>query len=154
METPTLEFVFEIQLELLTRGGFGPTGAGLDRGFVGMRGGQVSGPALNGRIVPHVGGDFPTIWDDGTVTFDSRLVIEADDGTFIEIRNRGFRHGPREVLDALMAGENRDPSSYYMRLAPSFDAPRGPHLWLSRTIFVGTAQRGQDRSIFRYWAVR
>ena len=150
---PALEFVFEIRLDLLTRERFGPTGAGPERGFVGLRGGEVKGPRLNGKIVPHVGGDFPTVWEDQTVAFDARYVIQADDGTLIEMRNRGFRHGPRDVLEALDAGENRDPSTYYMRVAPSFDAPKGPHLWMSRTIFIGAAHRKEDHSVFRYWAV-
>lgn len=153
MDAPGLEFVFEIRLDLLKRERFGPTGAGPERGFVGLQGGEVSGPRLKGRIVPHVGGDFPTIWPDGTVAFDARYVIEAEDGTLIEMRNRGFRSGPPEVLQALVNGEDRDPSSYYMRVAPSFDAPEGPHQWLSRTIFIGAAHRRQTHSVFRYYAV-
>jgi hypothetical protein len=153
MDAPGLEFVFEIRLDLIKRERFGPTGAGCDRGFVGLHGGEVKGPRLNGRIVPHVGGDFPSIWADGTVAFDARYIIEADDQTLIEMRNRGYRSGPTDVLDALVRGEERDPSTYYMRVAPSFDAPEGPHRWLARTVFIGTVDRRQDHSVFRYFAV-
>ena len=153
MEAPPLEFAFEIECDLQVRHRYGPTGAGVERGFVGLRGGRVSGPRLNGRVVPNVGGDFPTIWPDMTVAFDARYLIEADDGTLIELRNRGFRHGPPAVLQALVDGQDQDPSTYYMRLAPSFDAPAGPHQWLSRTVFIGAADRRQDHSVFRYWAV-
>jgi len=154
MDAPTLEFVFEIKLELMERARYGPASLGVDRGFVGLSGGHVKGPALNGKIVPHVGGDFPTVLPDETVIFAAQYIIETDDGVLIELRNRGFRHGPKEVLQAMSRGEDVDPSSYYMRLAPSFDAPVGPYFWLTRTIFIGTAHRGVKSSVFRYWAVR
>jgi hypothetical protein len=40
-----------------------------------------------------------------------------------------------------------------MRLAPTFDTPRGPHDWLTRTVIVGRAERHADHSVFDYFAV-
>ncbi|HWW63715.1 MAG TPA: DUF3237 family protein [Sphingomonadaceae bacterium] len=153
MEPPKLEFVFQIEIELSKRFRYGPTMWGLERGFVGVLGGTVKGPRLNGRIVPHSGGDWPTIKADHTAQFDARYLIEADDGTIVELRNRGIRHGDKAVLDRLQNYEPVDPSEYYMRLTPSFDAPEGPHGWLSRTVFIGKADRRESRSVFTYWAV-
>jgi hypothetical protein len=31
--------------------------------------------------------------------------------------------------------------SPYFRVAPYFDAPRGPHEWLAKTVFLGTGER-------------
>ena len=38
---------------------------------------------------------------------------------------------------------------------PRFDAPTGPHDWLTRTVIVGTGQRflNPDYTLFRYFAV-
>jgi hypothetical protein len=51
------------------------------------------------------------------------------------------------------AFEPVDHREYYMRVAPTFEAPVGPHDWLTRTVFVGSADRYLDHSIFRYFAV-
>lgn len=153
MEPPKLEYVFQIKIELSKRFRYGPTTAGVERGFVGVLGGTVSGPRLNGRIVANTGGDWPVIRPDNTVRFDARYLIEADDGTLIELRNTGLRHGDEEVLDRLQNYQPVDPDEYYMRLTPSFDAPEGPHAWLTRTVFLGRANRQKDHSVFTYWAV-
>lgn len=154
MEPPALEYAFQIKIDLSKRFRYGPTSDGLERGYVGVMGGTVSGPLLNGRIVPHTGGDWPSIRPDGTCDFHARYLIETDDGTLVQIRNTGIRHGPKEVLDRLQNYEPVDPSEYYMRVTPYFDAPEGAHGWLSRTVFIGKAHRRIDDSVFTYWAVR
>jgi len=153
MTPPALEYAFEIKIELSNRFRYGPTTDGLERGYVGVLGGTVRGPRFNGRIVPHTGGDWPSIRPDNTCDFNARYLIEADDGTLVQLRNSGVRHGPKEVLDRLHNYEPVDPSEYYMRCTPYFDAPEGPLGWLSRTVFVGTANRLKDHSVFNYWAV-
>lgn len=150
---PRFEFAFEIKIDLGKRLRFGPTFWGMDRGYVGVLGGTVKGPRLNGTIIPHSGGDWPTVKPDDTVRFDARYLIEADDGTIIELHNTGVRHGSKEVLERLRTYQPVDPSEYYMGLTPRFDAPVGKHDWLSRTIFVGKADRREAQSIFTYWAM-
>lgn len=150
---PTLEFVFEIRVKLGERTHTGLLPGGGNRGFVPVIGGEIQGPRLNGRVVPYTGGDWPYIRPDGVAAFNARYMLEASDGTLICIQNRGFRHGPPKVIGRIMAKESVDPSEYYMRLAPVFEAPVGPHDWLTRTVFVGTGDRQSDHSVFRYWAV-
>jgi hypothetical protein len=152
--TPSLEFVFQIRLELSERMIFGPMSHGGKGGFVAAKGGEISGPMLQGRVIPNTGGDYPRIWPDGTFEFEAHYLLEASDGTPIRLRNHGYRHGPKEVIDRLLNYEEVDPASYYMRIAPSFEVPVGPHDWLAKTVFVGTGERRPDHSIFRYWAVR
>lgn len=41
----------------------------------------------------------------------------------------------------------------YRRITPRFAAPEGPHDWLSRTIFVGVAERRGASTFFDYYAV-
>ena len=71
----------------------------------------------------------------------------------MRLRNHGYRHGPKEVIDRLLAYQPVDPSSYYFRVRPVFDVPAGPHDWLARTIIVGSADRHRTHSIFSYYAL-
>ena len=151
--TPELEFVFEIRVKLGERTKTGPLPWGGDRGFVPVTGGEIEGPRLNGSVVPYSGGDWPHIRTDGVAAFNANYMLKASDGTLIYIKNSGYRYGPPEVIDRIMAKEPVDPSEYYMRLAPVFEAPVGPHDWLTRTVFIGTGNRRPDHSVFRYWAV-
>jgi hypothetical protein len=150
---PRLEFAFQIRIDLGERVFFGPLARGGQQGFVAVQGGEITGPKLQGRVIPGTGGDYPYVWPDGTFEFDAHYLLEASDGTKIRLRNHGYRHGPKEVIDRLLAYQPVDPSSYYMRMAPSFEVPAGPHAWLGKTVFVGTGNRRPSYSIFRYWAV-
>ena len=66
---PQLSFAFSIEIELTPRIRYGPTFWGLERGFVGVLGGTIRGPRLSGKVIPHSGGDWPTIKADHTVKF-------------------------------------------------------------------------------------
>lgn len=152
-QPPRFEFAFQIRIELGERLRYGPTYWGDDRGYVGVLGGTVAGPRFSGKVIPHSGGDWPTIRSDNSVRFDARYLLQADDGTIVALHNSGVRHAPKEVLDRMQRYEHVDPSEYYMGLTPRFDAPEGPHEWLSHTIFVGKADRNKGHSVFTYWAL-
>lgn len=147
-----LEKVFTIKVRFGDRIPMQTTSRGWKRGYVGVKGGEISG-RLTGIVIPDTGGDYPYIHEDGSAIFEAQYVLEASDGARIVLKNRGFRHGPKEVLDAILAGQEIDPNSVYFRIAPTFDAPVGPHDWLNRTVFVGTGNRKRDHSIFTYYAV-
>jgi hypothetical protein len=151
--TPTLAPAFQIKLMLGSRVFSEAMPDGRKRGFVGVLGGEITGPRLQGRVLPHSGGDWPSVRPDGVFDFSARYLLEAGDGTIIYMKNRGYRHGPPEVIAELLAYKPVDPSLYYMRLAPEFEVPSGPHDWMGRTVFVGTGNRREDHSIFTYWTV-
>ncbi len=67
--------------------------------------------------------------------------------------NRGFRHGPPEVIQKLIAGESVDPGAYYFRCAPMFETAAPAHQWLTRTVFVGSGARHPDSVELRFYAV-
>ncbi|MFD2780627.1 DUF3237 domain-containing protein [Novosphingobium pokkalii] len=107
-----------MRIELGERLRYGPTYWGLDRGFVGVLGGSVIGPRFSGKVIPHSGGDWPTIRPDNSVRFDARYLLQADDGTIVALHNTGIRHADKAVLDRMQRYEHVDPSEYYMGLTP------------------------------------
>jgi hypothetical protein len=148
-----LEHVFTMKVKLGERIHTDKTPHGWKRGFVPVKGGTIEGPRLQGKVLADTGGDYPYINPDGSAVFEAQYVIQASDGTTIMLKNRGFRHGPPELLQALLDRKEIDPTKIYFRLAPTFDAPIGPHDWLTKTVFVGTGNRKADHSIFTYYAV-
>ena len=150
---PELEFAFKIHLNLGDRTCIENLPWGGGRGFVPVTGGEIQGPKLTGKVVPYSGGDYPHIRPDGVVAFDARYMLEASDGALIYMKNRGYRHAPPDILKKMEALEPVDASSYYFRIAPEFAAPAGPHEWLSRTVFVGTADRRNGYTLFEYYKV-
>lgn len=155
MKTPTLEPVFSVRLDFDDgpRLRFEPANTPFRRGFVGVKGGVVSGPRLNGRVLPRSGGDWPRLWSSGLVEFEAHYLLEADDGTPIYVHNRGLAWSSPETVARLEAGQPVSPDDTYCRVTPRFEAPEGPHAWLARTVFVGIAERRGASTAFDYYAV-
>lgn len=109
------------------------------RRIVPIVGGSVTG-RFTGRIL-NLGADWQTVLGEGVADLDTRYVIETDDGAVIDIRNRGVRHGPPDVLSRLAAGEAVDPALYYMRTQPRFETGAAAYAFLNRMICVGTGVR-------------
>ena len=81
---------------------------------------------------------------------DTRYTMETSDGALIYVRNRGFRHGPPEVLRRIAAGEDVDPSLYYMRTTPALETGDPRYAWLNRIVCVASGaprRRGRNRSV-------
>lgn len=155
MKAPELELAFNVRLDFEPgpRVRFTPAHKRMTRGFVGLLGGEVSGPRLSGKVVPGSGGDWPQMWGSGLIEFEAHYMLEAEDGTPIYIHNTGLAYSSPAVVAAIEAGETRGPEDTYCRITPRFEAPEGPHEWLTRTIFVGTAERRGDSTFFAYYAV-
>jgi hypothetical protein len=149
---PVLEFAFEAAVSVAPRFSLGAVQGG-ERRVIPITGGVVTGPLLNGIVVPG-GADWQLVQPDGLIDLTARYTIEAADGTLIGVVNRGLRHGPPEVLARLAAGEAVDPGLIYFRTTPVFEAPAGPHGWLARHIFVATGERHPDGVLIRFFVVR
>jgi hypothetical protein len=130
-------FQAEIELARPQELGDGPLGR---RRIIGITGGRVFGARLSGRVLPG-GADWQVIRADGVADLDARYTLETHDGALIYVRNRGYRHGPEEVLRRIASGENVDPSQYYMRTTPLFETGDGRYAWLNRMVCVATAAR-------------
>ena len=110
------------------------------RRIVPITGGSFRGEKLAGRVLPG-GADWQFIRADGVAELDARYTLETTDRALIYVRNRGFRHGPADILERLAAGEPVDPSLYYMRTTPLFETGAPRYQWLNRIVCVATGAR-------------
>lgn len=123
---PTVEFVFEERVTLAPATVLGETAMG-HRQYIPITGGTIAGPKLNGRVIPG-GWDYQLRYDGGCGTLSADYFLEADDGTVIHILNESFSCG--------FGGPNGERSFF----RPRFEAPEGPHDWLTRGTFVATLE--------------
>jgi hypothetical protein len=110
------------------------------RRIIGITGGRFQGERLSGRVLPG-GADWQVIRADGVADLDARYTLQTDDGALIYVRNRGYRHGPADVLARLGAGEDVDPALYYMRTAPLFETAAARYAWLNGLVCVARGAR-------------
>jgi hypothetical protein len=110
------------------------------RRIIPITGGRFGGERLSGRVLAG-GADWQVVRADGVAELDARYTLETADGVLIYVRNRGYRHGPREVLERLSAGEDVDPALYYMRTTPLFETGDGRYAWLNRIVAVARGAR-------------
>jgi hypothetical protein len=150
---PQLEHAFTISIDLTGLQWVKPTCQGATRAAIYAAAGTIEGPRLNGRVIPMSGGDFPLVRPDGVIDFDARYLLEADDGAVIYMQNRGYRWGSEEAMGKMARNEPVRPDEYYMRVSPKFDAPAGPHEWLSRHVFVGVAEKVPGANRIHYFVV-
>ena len=147
-----LRFAFEIRAQIATPVSGGAGRYGLRR-IIAITGGTVDGPRLTGRVLPG-GADYALRRADGCSRVEAHYVIEADDGTPIYVHNTGlFIAGP-EVFARMDAGQRPSAEDYYFRTAPVFDAPDGPHGWLSDRLFVAEARFAPAEVTIRVHEVR
>jgi hypothetical protein len=148
---PTLTHVFSLRGELAPPVEQGTIDGGLKR-FIPVTGGVVSGPGLQGRLLPG-GGDWQAVLPGGLTDVLARYFIEASDGTIIGVTNAGMRTATPEVIDKLTRGIEVAPDQYYFRTTPRFDVRSGPHEWLRRHVFVARGIRRPDHVIVDFYRV-
>jgi len=134
-----LQPLFKAEISLAAAQELGATPQGRRR-IIGITGGRFAGERLSGRVVPG-GADWQVVRADGVADLDARYTLETSDGALIYVRNRGYRHGPAEVLKKLSAGEEVDPSLYYMRTTPLFETGDARYAWLNRIVCIATGAR-------------
>lgn len=122
---PRVEFAFEARVTLAPVTVLGETGMG-HRQYIPITGGTVSGPKFKGEVIPG-GWDYQLRTGSGCSSISADYFWRAADGAVIHILNQGLMCGGGA------AGER----SY---LTPKFEAPKGPHEWLTRATFVATLE--------------
>ena len=150
--TPTLSLAFQACVRIGTPLDLGMVGGGRKR-IVPVTGGRVTGERFSGDVLPG-GADWQILRPDGVLDVTARYTVRADDGSIVSIVNTGYRHGPADVLDRVVAGESVDPALYYFRTTPRFEAPDDSrHAWLNQNVFVCSAARFSDRVMLRFFTV-
>ena len=134
-----LQTLFRAEISLAPALELGDTPQGRRR-IIGITGGRFSGERLSGRVLPG-GADWQVIRADGVADLDARYTLETEDGALIYVRNRGYRHGPADILKKLSSGAQVDPSLYYMRTTPRFETGDARYAWLNRIVCVATGAR-------------
>ncbi|MDX9874851.1 MAG: DUF3237 domain-containing protein [Spongiibacteraceae bacterium] len=156
---PKMHFCFEIALTFPKTHTIPDTPSGCGRGAVFVEEGVISGPMLNGRVVPYSGGDYALFRPDGTLELNARYLLEAEDGTEIFMQNRGFLWGRyKDSLDKIKAwmfegGPEVSHDEYYLRANPVFEVTSGKYDWLTRYVFVGIGSRQKLGNTIRYYAL-
>ena len=138
MIAPDLTHFCDLEVELGPVREMGQGRAGTRR-IIPIIGGRVSGQ-VSGTVLD-MGADWQTILADGSADIDTRYAFETEDGAVIEIINKGVRHGPPEVLQALAHGEDVDPALYYFRTVARLETGDPRYDWVNRTLFLGTGRR-------------
>ena len=146
------EFAFEACVSVATPLVVGQSSHGLRR-VVPITGGTLEGPNISGRVIPG-GADVQYVRTDGVLAVEARYTLETSDGVLILVTNRGIRRAPPAVMERLARGEPVDPSEYYFRTTPEFEAPIGSdYEWLNQSVFIGVAERRPDAAIIRFYRV-
>ena len=110
------------------------------RRIIHIKGGAFSGPRLSGRVLPG-GADWQIIRYDGITEVGARYTVETDDGVLIYVSNWGLRHGTKEVMERLRAGEEVDAGEYYFRTTPVFETGAPGYKWLNALVSIALGQR-------------
>ena len=136
------EPIFSIRCELANILDLGAAPFG-HRRVVNILGGPVTGPRLNGRVLPG-GADWQIVAADGCIDVHARYTIESDAGVLVQVDSKGMRHGPADVLARLAKGEDVDPSLYYFRTVMRFETAHPSTDWLNRILALARGARERN----------
>lgn len=147
---PEFTFVTEIRAEVASILSLG-AGTNGERRIIPITGGSCAGPRMNGEVLPG-GADFQHIRPDGVLELEARYALRLDDGALVNVVNQGIRHAAPEDMARLARGEPVEPGRIYFRTTPRFDTAAPAHEWITRTLFVGLAERHPDHVRIRVFA--
>jgi len=150
-EPPALEFVMRLSVEVSTPMELGEI-AGVKKRIVPITGGSFAGPRIKGVVIPG-GADWQYTRPDGVAVLEARYTLKTDDGRLITVENRGFRHGIPGLAGLIASGHKVPRSQYYFVTTPVFEASDEGLAWLTKAIFVGEAEREENRVTVDVWQV-
>ena len=146
-----MEFAFKAEITVDKIMDLGTTQHG-NRRIIPITGGKFEGPDIKGVIVPG-GADWQIVRTDGVAELEARYTLRSDDDGLIYVVNKGYRHGPSEVMRRLAKGEPVDPKEYYFRTTPTFETSVAKYNWLTRHVFVAAGERKPDRVIIDFYKI-
>jgi hypothetical protein len=134
---PTLEYVATVQIPLDSPALTSGKSALGRRNLIAFSSGTVSGPKLNGRVLPG-GADIQLVRADGLIEIDAKYLIETDQGDRVFVHNAGI--------------VRVSPEGIYFRTVPVFETESLQFQWLMQSTFLGTGAplpRGVELRWFR-----
>ncbi|MED3717865.1 DUF3237 domain-containing protein [Geobacillus thermodenitrificans] len=134
-----LEHVFTAHIEVGKPIEIGDVGIGYRR-VIPIIGGSFEGARMRGKVLPG-GADYQLIRKDGVAEILAHYIMETDDRVPIYIVNKGYRHGPKEVIEKIFRGEDVPQDSYYFKTTPVFEVSNGHYDFLNKMIFIGEGIR-------------
>jgi uncharacterized protein DUF3237 len=144
------EFLFTIALDVdVSNLGDTPYGS---RRVARFSSGRFEGPKLKGIVLPG-GAGWMLFRRDDVLEIEVRIVLETDDKQQIYMSWKGFRHGPKDVIDRLNRGEIVDPATYYFRTTPYFETSSEKYGWLNRICSIATGSRTAGKRSFEVFQV-
>ena len=125
---------------------FGMVAGAIRGNFYGLSG-EVTGPRIQGRVLPR-GVDYLTIRSDGVALMDVHLTVETDDGALIQIDYTG-------VADLGEDGQgqfqrNEIPPSVPARAVPRMFSGHPAYNWVNRCQFVMVGEASLKNSEISY----
>lgn len=145
------EFLFKIVLEVPPPLDLGETPYGRRR-IARVMGGTFEGPKLKGEVLPG-GGDWLLLRRDGVLQLDVRLTLETHDKQHIYMTYKGYRHGPKEVIERLNRGEAVDANLYYFRATPYFETSAPAYAWINNICCIATGSRAPTGPSYQVFQV-
>lgn len=134
-----LAYVFTASIEVDDPIEIGDVGQGIRR-VIPIKGGVFKGPQLEGIVLPG-GADYQLIGYDGVTKLVAHYTIQTNDGVPIYVINKGYRHGPKEIIEKLAKGIEVPDDSYYFKTTPVFETGNKKYDFLNKMIFVGKGIR-------------
>lgn len=129
-EVPRLELAFTAHVQVAPMQTIGELPGGLGR-VIPITGGTFEGPRLRGKIIPG-GADWQLVRPDGVTELRAHYGLQCEDGAIIQVHNHC-------LVTAKPGGEGR-----LVRSVLTLEAPKGPHDWLNKGVFVGTLNAPGD----------
>ncbi len=126
---------------------------GGQRRIIPITGGFFKGEEFSGEVLPG-GADWQLVRMDGSAYVEARYTMRTKTGALIYVENKGYRHGPPDILARMAQGEAVDPKEYYFRTTPVLETAEPSLMWLNRTIFVASGERHPECVKLDVYAVR
>jgi hypothetical protein len=136
--TPQLQYAWEERVDLAPSQPIGRTGSGYAF-TVPITGGTVSGPDIEGTIVPG-GADYQSMDRDGVFHVNAIYMLKTSEGSYIKVVNPGVARADAHGL-------------IYFYTQPKFTAGPGKYAYLNDNIFVGRGLFDGTKLVIRFYQI-
>lgn len=124
----------------------GPVPAGIRVNFY-IEGGLVTGPRLQGRVLP-VGQDAFLLRRDGMGELQVQATLETHDGALIDVTYPGLGDLGADAYEKFLRGEL--PKTLALRISPSMRSAHPDYQWVNRAFCFGVGEADLEHFVVRY----